>query len=238
MRRTLFLLLTLNAFAQAAPEIEITAEPHHHLTFTNDQIRVFYVEAPPHSETLMHWHRHDYVFVTLGDSNVVSAVKGKDPVTLKLADGETRFTPGNFAHITRNLSDQPFRNVTIELLQDEKLRSAHAQQDAADTEKSRGLEILHGGTQEVFWVHDGVRASLFELQPGGVDPGQQHSQHAGPELVVAVADSNLFEGVPVKGFRPSPPLGSGEVRWLPAGSSHMLTNVGKKTAKFVTLEFP
>ena len=40
--------------------VEITAEPHHRLAFTNDQVRVFNVDVPPGSATLMHWHRHDY----------------------------------------------------------------------------------------------------------------------------------------------------------------------------------
>ena len=60
----LILLLSTILTAQAAPEVEITAEPYHHLVFANDQIRVFDVDVLPHSETLTHWHRHDYVFVT------------------------------------------------------------------------------------------------------------------------------------------------------------------------------
>lgn len=231
MRRFL-LLLTAVALAQAAPEVEITAEPHHHLAFTNDQVRVFNVEAPPHSDTLMHWHRHDYVFVTLGASVVVSAVKGKDPVSLKLNDGETRFTPGNFAHIARNLSDRPFRNVTIEILQDEKLRQSQAKWDA-----DRGLNILQGGTQEILWVHDAVRASLIELQLGGVLPPVLHSH-----LLIAVSDVALMPSQQVHGGIPSyvpkdAQLTAGDSKWF-AGDSPSLTNVGQKTARFVTLEFP
>jgi hypothetical protein len=30
---------------------------------------------------------------------------------------------------------------------------------------------------------------------------------------------------------------SGDVKWLPGGYSHTLTNVGKAEAKFITLEF-
>ena len=67
----------------------------------------------------MHRHRHDYVFVTLGASQVENDVFGKPPATLKLQDGEVHFTPGNFAHVAKNLADAPFRNVTVELLKDE-----------------------------------------------------------------------------------------------------------------------
>ena len=84
------------SLAQATGEVEITAEPHHHLVLENDYIRVFNLEAAPHSATLVHRHRHDYVFVTLGASEVENDVVGKPPVTLKLQDGETRFVARRF----------------------------------------------------------------------------------------------------------------------------------------------
>lgn len=228
MRCAIFFLVVF-ALAQTAPEVEITAELHHHLTFSNDQVRVFNVEVPPHSDTLMHWHRHDYVFVTLGASEVVNAIKDKDPVTIQLADGETRFTAGPFAHIARNLSAQPFRNVTIEILQDDKLRHS-----AAKWDEDRGLNILQGGTEEILWVRDGIRASLFELQPGAVVP--EH-RYVGPHLFVAVSDLDIRREV--AGAAPtSDHFKSGEFKWLPAGYSHVITNTGHTPAKFVTLEWP
>ncbi|HEY1263042.1 MAG TPA: hypothetical protein VGF06_05925, partial [Terriglobales bacterium] len=118
-----FLVLAASLAAQSSA-VEITAEPAHHLALQNGYVRVFKVEAPPHAATLMHRHRHDYVFVTLGASEVSNEVEGKPPVTLKLPDGETRFVPGGFAHIARNLADTPFRNVTIELMQDEQARKS------------------------------------------------------------------------------------------------------------------
>ena len=54
--------------------------------------------------------------MTLGDSDVVSARVGVKPAALHLKDGEVRYTPGNFAHAAINESDQPFHNITIELL--------------------------------------------------------------------------------------------------------------------------
>ncbi len=255
MQRCFFLFLAVFALAQAATEVEITAEPHHHLTFTNDQVRVFNLEVPPHGETLLHRHRHDKVDVILGASEVLNAVVGKEPVTVKVADGEADFIPGNFAHISRNLSDRPFRAVTIELLQDDKLRQAQAKRQAAHAaaqEKEtaqakrevahvnddvRGLNILQGGTQEILWVHDGVRASLIELQLGGVLPPVLHSH-----LLIAVSDVALMPSQQVHGGIPSyvprdAQLKSGDSKWL-AGNSPSLTNVGQKTARFVTLEFP
>jgi len=235
MRRFVLLLLlsSLLLAAQTVPEVEITAEPHHHLILENKSVRVFYVEVPPHTDTLMHWHRHDYVYVVLGAAEVVNQVKGKAALAVKLQDGQTEFLPGNFAHVAHNPTDGTFRNVTIEILEDAKLRQAPTHWD-----ESRGLDILQGGTKEILWVKDGVRASEFELQPGGVVPPHHY---AGEQLFVAVSDLDLRVDVPLKGPNPvamPAHLKSGEAQWMPAGESSRMTNVGPKPARFVTLEFP
>ena len=215
--------------AQTASEVEITAEPHHHAALENAYVRVFKVEVAPHQATLMHRHRHDYVFVSLGASEVENDVEGKPPVTLKLQDGETHFTAGNFAHIAKNLADTPFRNVTIEFLQDEK---AH-QSPPPKWDEERGLQVLQGGTKDIMFVQDGVRVSELDLQPGGVIPKHHH---AGPHLVVAVTDLGLrsdVEGKPAT-LRV---LKAGDIAWIEGGYTPTVTNVGQQPAKFVALEF-
>jgi len=221
------LVLATIALAQGAGEVEITAEPHHHLALENEYVRVFKVEVAPHEATLMHRHRHDYMFVTLGDSQVENDVAGKPPVTLKLKDGETRFTPGDFAHIAKNLSDTPFRNVTIELLQDQQAKKSPAKWD-----EERGLRVFNGGTQDILFVKDNARVSEVELQPGGVVPTHHHN---GPHLLIAVSDLDLRSE---QGKSSTPvQLKSGEIMWVPGGFTHSVTNVGKNAAKLVTVEF-
>ena len=231
MKRCLLLLCfaaTILA-AQSRSEVEITAEPHHHFTFENKSVRVFNVEVDPGGQTLTHWHRHDYVSVTLGDIEITNTVKDKPPVNAKLPDGDVRFAPATFAHFVRDLSDHPFRNVTVELLEDALLRNSTAKWD-----EDRGLDVLANGTKQVLFVKDGVRATEFELQPGGVVP---RHHHPGPYLLIAVNDLDVRSDVEGQG----PMAGhfkSGESKWLPGNYTHTLTNTGTKAAKFVTLEFP
>jgi quercetin dioxygenase-like cupin family protein len=234
-RPALFCLCATLLAAQAtAPEVELDAEPHHHLTLENKYIRVFNVEVPPHTETLMHWHRHDYIYVTLGSTEILNSVKDKPPVTVKLQDGQTGFTPAPFAHIARDLAEQPFRNVTVEILEDATLRNSTPKWD-----EDRSLDILQGGTRQILFVKDNIRVSEVELQPGGIVP--LHS-HAGPHLLVAVTDLDLRENDPrtdVPGQAPMPGhFKAGDSKWLPGNDSRSLTNTGTKPAKFVTLEFP
>jgi quercetin dioxygenase-like cupin family protein len=222
-----FLVAAVALFAQTTAEVEITAEAHHHLAFENEYVRVFKVEVAAHDSTLMHRHRHDYIFVTVGSSDVSNEVEGKPPVELKLQDGDTHFLSGNFAHIARNLAPTPFRNVTIELLKNDKAAGAK-------WDEERGLQVLHGGTQEILFVKDGARVSEVELQPGGMMPSHHHN---GPHLVVAITDLDLRSEIEGRGPAAAQ-LKSGDAKWMPGGYTHTLTNTGKQPAKFVTVEFP
>lgn len=215
--------LTLVAQTASAPAVPISKEPHHHLAIENEYVRAYQVQVAAHEQTLMHQHDLDYAFVTLGASEVENDVAGKPPVQLKLSDGEVRFTPGNFAHIAKNLTDRPFRNVTVEFL-----KSSSTKWD-----EDRGLHVLQNGTQEILFVKNGMRASLIELRPGGMIPKHHHN---GPHLMVAVSDLELRSNVEGQGPMPGH-FKSGDVKWLPGGYTHTLTNVGKQPAKLVTFEF-
>jgi len=149
-------------------------------------------------------------------------------VDLKLTDGETHFVPGNFAHVAKNLSDQPFRNVTIELMQDERLR-----QTPSHWPEENGEKTFPGGRSKILFVKDGVRLSEVNLQPGAVVPSHHHD---GPHLLVALTDLDIRSDVEGTGPMPGK-FKSGDVRWLPGGYTHTLTNVGKSSARFVTVEF-
>jgi len=228
MKRLLFLLLIPFLAAQTTTEVEITAEPAHHLAVENDYIRAFNVEIAPHTATLMHHHRHDYVYVTIGDAHISKEVEGKPPVEVKLANGDTRFSPGNFAHIARNLADQPFRNVTIELMQDEKLR-----QTTSHWPEESGETTFPGGRRKILFVKDGVRVTEVNLEPGATMPSHHHD---GAHLVVAVSDLDLRSDVEGQGPMPGK-FQAGEIKWLTGGYTHTVTNVGKSPARLVTVEF-
>jgi quercetin dioxygenase-like cupin family protein len=221
-------LSTLTLSAQST-EVEITSEPSHHLAIENDQVRVFKVEVAPHKPTLMHWHRHDYLFVMLGAAHVSNQIQGRAPIELNFVDGDTRFVSGNFAHIAQNLSDKPFRNVTIELLKDEQARK----NPPPKWDEERGLDVFNGGTKHILFVQDGVRVSEVDLQPGGTIPSHHHN---GPHLMVAVTDLDLRSDVDGQGPMPGK-FKSGDAKWLPGGYTHTLTNTGKQPAKLITVEF-
>jgi oxalate decarboxylase/phosphoglucose isomerase-like protein (cupin superfamily) len=215
--------------SQTQKKVEITAEPSHHRVLQNAYLRVFNMNIGPHGASKLYWHRHDYVFITLGAADVSNEVEGKPPVTLRLKDGDTRFVAGNFAHVTKSTSDKPFHNITVEFLKD-----AHGRKSPPPPwDEERGLQVLHGGTLDILFVKDGVRVSEIQLQPGGMIP--EH-RHVGPHLLVAV--SNLQLRSDVIGKAPSiRRMSPGEVAWIAEKLSHTVTNAGTGPAKFITLEF-
>lgn len=223
------LVLCAILLAQSPSAVEITAEPGHHLALSNEFVRAFQVEVPPHAATLMHHHGHDYIFVAIGESLVENDPEGKPPVTLQLKDGETRFVPGNFSHVAKNLADTPFRNVTVELMKDEAARKT----PPPKWDEERGVDIYDGGTKDILFVKDGVRVTQIDLQPGAMIPKHRHTA---PHLLIAVSDLDLRSDV--QGHAPSPVrLKAGELKWVPGNYTHTLMNVAKSPAKFVTLEF-
>ncbi|HZQ66894.1 MAG TPA: hypothetical protein VFA68_00125 [Terriglobales bacterium] len=268
MKRLVFLsslLFAMCAFAQTP--VEISAEPHHHLVFENQYFRVFDVIVPPNIATLMHQHRHDYFFVTLGDTDISNQIANWNPpapIELRIKDGETRFAPGNFAHLVRDLAKTPFRNITIEYLQDQQ---AHQAPPVAWNEE-RGVHVLDGGTEEILFVKDGIRVSETELQPKAVFPARASF---GQHLLVAVTDLDLRpataaetaagmhshqfaepQSLPSKPEMRSPSssshaprpaqssahlrMKSGDVKWFEGGPSQGVVNVARTKARFVILE--
>src|SRR4051812_49196364 len=98
---SLFLLsvaLLIPAAAQQPQVVPITSEKNHQLTITNDYARIFKVEVPPKTETLYHQHEYDYLYIVIGDADVVSTNLDQKPVSAKLRDGSVGFSKGGFAH--------------------------------------------------------------------------------------------------------------------------------------------
>ena len=225
-------LLGLAAFAQAPHTVPITSEPSHHLVIENAWVRVFDVTVAPKASTLIHQHDYDYLFVTLGDSDVTSARVGEKPVRLVLKDGETMFSPGHFAHAAINNLDVPFHNITIELLRPStnvKTCSQNCEQPVpCALEGARSC-----GSRKTRITSDQWTVTDVTLDPAAKLP--RHS-HAGPHLVVPVSELSLREDADNQAereIRAQP----GQSAWVPAGRAHVVTNVGNRPARLITLQF-
>ena len=232
------LFMATAAMAQHQQSVEITSEPSHHLVFQNEYVRVFDVTVAPRATTLVHKHNHDYLFVTLGDSDVVSVRPGEKPVALKLKDGEVRFTPGNFAHAAVNQADRPFHNITIELLKP----STNVKTCAGSCDEGGCIGSVPSTPGDHSHVpgcpattrlisSDQWTVSLVSLPLNAT----LNRPSSGPALLVAVSKLQLGRqsNDAVGPFKRDP----GGFDWIPAGRQEGMHNGTSEAAQFVTLEF-
>jgi quercetin dioxygenase-like cupin family protein len=227
------LFLATATLAQQQQSVEITSEPSHHLVFQNEYVRVFDVTVAPRATTLVHKHNYDYLFVTLGDSDVVSVRPGEKPVALKLKDGEVRFTPGNFAHAAINQSDRPFHNITIELLKP----STSIKVCAESCDISGGCIGAMAPPNPVCpSTVRRISSDQWLVAMGTLPPSTQiiSQTQTAPHLMIAVSDLDLSNN---NGMASKIKLEPGDLAWVTGSVSHTLTNNNSKSAQFVTLEF-
>jgi quercetin dioxygenase-like cupin family protein len=224
------LLVSFAALAQQQQPVEVTSEPSHHLVFENEFVRVFDVTVAPKASTLVHKHNNDYLFVTLGDADLINARTGEKPVPLTLKDGEVRFTKGNFSHAATNQSDRPFHNITIELLKPAtNVKTCTTSCDVSPPCSSGGTACP---SVERRITSDQWTVSFVTLPPSSrVD---KHT-HAMAHLMIAVSDLSMTaeEGTSTSDIRRA----IGGFVWVAAGTTHTVVDSGTSPARLVTLDF-
>jgi len=234
------LIAALSLEAQAPEAVplahgNVPGEPHHHLKIENEYVRVYYVEVPPHEDTQLHQHDHDYIYVSLGPSDVVNAVRDKPEVHLVLKDGETHFTRGRFAHIARNLADTPFRNVTVELLK------TQAEPRNLCAEVVQGSAV--GQCQEIVDKHVPYETSWKQFETSDMSlrlvrlsPRSEMFAMVTevPSLLVALDRAQIQIE---KYGKPAQSLASGDLIWLEERSVSIVRNLSEKPSRYLSLSF-
>src|ERR1051325_5152683 len=94
-----FLALACAVAQQAVPS---DGEPHHHVVYEDARVRILNVQIELRGSSLLHRHDNDYVWVSLGDSNVSDTVPGKPATHIQTADGGIHYTRGGITHVAKN----------------------------------------------------------------------------------------------------------------------------------------
>lgn len=218
--------------------VNLDNEPHHHFAMQNDKVRIFKVSVAPHTSTLVHQHDRDYVFVSLGKSDISNEVVGKAPVEVKLKDGQANFTKGGFAHLAKNLADTPFRNVTVELMQPAQGEVKHCDENSQACEIARDNPCVVAGIVDCATTHWVVDAENFRMTETRIPPSLKlpKQAHASNYLLIAITDLDLRD--PAYGAnRKQLSLKEGDAVWMPSTKEAEWKNSGKTTARFLTVEF-
>ena len=88
------------------------------LLFENDRVRVWDLQLAPGDSTGLHRHRHDFLYVVIGDGRLQTRfVDGSADPPRDMQDGEVRFrqVSGDLVHEAVNRGQQDWRNIVIEL---------------------------------------------------------------------------------------------------------------------------
>jgi hypothetical protein len=208
---------------------DMASEPHHHLLMENESVRVFAVTVPPNQQAYAA-HTHNFLAVTLQDSDIVLWREGQSPVQHFQAPlGEVRFFLGDVPRGIRNDSSAEYRNVTVEFKDPGVTNYGYQRTTGKNDYGPAVLELPvdpHGHFVNSLDLKNGV-ANDVQLLPKDVLPPHEPRR---PELIIAVTPADLeSSGGAIH-------LAAGEVRWF-SSRSFDLVNAGKAPARFVMIGF-
>jgi mannose-6-phosphate isomerase-like protein (cupin superfamily) len=210
---TFALAISIGSATAQVTAVPVSSEPDHHQVLENEYTRVFYVEVPVGKQTLLHEHKNDYVFVTLGDGDIENTPQGKAPVRQQFQDGDVRYVKGPLVHVAKDLASTPFRNVTIEILKP-------GEPGAEQRTKEQMSEMI--ANQKVIISKYGEGSSLSSGAKEATLPG----------LIVAVSELKLITPKDQNLV-----LHPGEVKWIPAGVEYSAQRLGSKPLQFVVVRY-
>jgi hypothetical protein len=202
---------------------DLSSDKHHVLIFQNELIRIYHLTFAPTEATAVHRHSHPYAYLSLEDVQISNEAPGHKPRVVEITAGDVHTSKGGFELVERNVGLNTAAVVVVEQLGD-----AAAFTDAMADYK----------------VHEAALASVLE-QPGmraystrmAVTGKTEPHPELHDRLILAVTDMQVVDQaagqaqVPLK-------LKSGEVKWLPKGGNHSLSNTGDTACSFLTFEFP
>jgi hypothetical protein len=213
----------------SGPTVEVTAEPSHHLKIDNPYIRAFYIDVAPHQSTLMHHHGYDYLAVALGHTEIDSVMSNGTVKHVVLEDGAVGYTPAGLTHVATNLAAAPFRNATIELLQNQGhpvcVKNCESDARAKDwpplTEESK--LIGYGDT--------------FRISEATIKSNQTVSnEEPFPHLVIVLTDMQGHIGPQGSGGSDFTQK-TGDMMFHGGHGNHGLTNIGAQDVRMIVVEF-
>ena len=211
-------------------------EPHHHLVYEDQAIRVLRVSVPRHDTTLLHEHRTDYFWIALGAGTVVNAKLGAPPVEITSKNLSIHYTVGKFAHVARNNALFPFNNITVELLQPQKnvhnlCEPAIADQPLDCAPPSPSTLSFSGASEHPAFSTSQLRVSLMTLDPG---KAMRPNTASHGTWLIALDTANVGSAL----------VFEGKAKWVggtlkaPAGTTWSLANNGKSPVRFLTVMRP
>lgn len=106
--------------ASQSSSLPVQREPHHHLVFENEHVRVLSVEVASGESTLFHTHSHDNIAIRMENGLAQTQLEGQDwsPAN-PVRQGSVGFSEGSkkpYTHRVKNIAPTIFHVMDVELL--------------------------------------------------------------------------------------------------------------------------
>lgn len=218
--------------AQGQSPVDITAEPHHHLIFENDKVRVFTVTLEPHQATSLTRHPNNFLVITPDTSEVASWAEHESGViTYHYDKNDIRFFFGGKAEALRNDTATEYHNLTIEFL-DPKVTTYGYQ--AGSGRWQYGSNTLPAPVDPNAKFANVMPLGIVKVKDVQLLPNDAYPapETDASEMIVALSDIELKNGDDQR-IRKS----RGELAWIGPTRETKLMNHGEDAARFVLVEF-
>lgn len=198
-------------------------EPHHHLVFQNDLVRVLRVLIPPGESTLWHEHNFDYIVLTLHGSKVRIEV-AKDPqATVGTMETKSlrfvKYAGQHFVHRVANTDTVLNHQIDFEII--------------PPSPGGFGLSDRSAAVQHKMELdNDRIRAWRIQLAPGEI---ANTIMQKAPGLRFVLSGDRILE-TNAEGQVMEITVRAGDFAWLPGGTSRSLTNAGSSSLELVEVE--
>ena len=216
--------------AQEAKPVDMSEDPHYNLLLQTYKIRVFELALRPLEQSYVR-HDHNYLTVTLQDSEVVQWSQGQSPVAnFRLSAGDVRFSFGGAAGGIRQDRTQDYRNVTVEFL-NPKVTSYGYQANRGTWDYGGAVvppPVDPRATYATRLPLGEAVVKVVQLLSGDVLPAPEADSDV---LVVGITDIDLMTESNQR-LRKS----TGEIVWIPAGHKTALKNRAGEAVRFVAIE--
>ncbi|MGB2672411.1 MAG: hypothetical protein WAO11_16990 [Candidatus Acidiferrum sp.] len=224
---------------KAESAVPVANEPHHVHVFQNGYVQVYNVTVPPLDATLLHEHALPYIYLVLGDTELVNEVEGKPPLQMTLADGATSYSLGDFAHTVRTDAGIAFHNITVALVHPQ--ASPHNVGTGAEQRPLGSCPPSNAGPvqndqipfEQVLPCFETSELRMDEVKvEGGKDYVESLPETAA--LLIPMSNANLDVAL---GGQHAAFLHAGDVLWLPARTSRKIEDFLGTKSQFLLISF-
>ena len=234
-RSTMLLLVAVSfgALSSAAQNDSVSGiddEPHYRQIFENGKVRAFAVDLAPYQSTPLVRHEHNFLVITLEDSEIASWAEGQAGViTYLYKKNDVRFYFGGPARALRNDTPNSYHNLTVEFL-NPRITTLGYEPKEKRWEYGNSAMLPPPDPDKAFTdTMDLGEAKVKDVQllPDDAYPGPEKEAD---ELLIPLTDLEFKkDGMRIRKSQNEP-------WWLPAGRKSKLINDATVAARFLVLE--